>query len=99
MVKLGAVLSELADILGGDLAAKYLPLVGDMRKVKRFINAVLLMQIEKTNLGRTDFNKRDLNYIASYRDDLKGVFAVLDELAEEANPAAADPDVLQPTSL
>lgn len=60
MVKLGAVLNELAEILNGDLAAKYLPLVGDLRKVKRFINAILLMQIEKTNLGRTDFNKRDL---------------------------------------
>lgn len=60
MVKLGAVLSELADILDGELAAKYLPLVGDMRKVKRFVNAMLLMQIEKSELGRTDFNKRDL---------------------------------------
>lgn len=60
MIKLGAVLSELAGILDGDLAANYLPLVGDLRKVKRFVNAMLLMQIEKTNLGRTDFNKRDL---------------------------------------
>lgn len=60
IVKLGAVLNELADILDSALAAKYLPLVGDLRKVKRFINAILLMQIEKTNLGRTDFNKRDL---------------------------------------
>ena len=60
MLKLGAVLNELAEILSGDLAAKYLPLLGDLRKVKRFINAILLMQIEKTNLGRTDFNKRDL---------------------------------------
>ena len=60
MVKLGTVVSELADILKGELAAKYLPLVGDMRKVKRFVNAMLLMQIEKTNLGRTDFNKGDV---------------------------------------
>ncbi|KIN88823.1 KAP family NTPase [Thauera sp. SWB20] len=60
MVKLGAVLNELAEILDGDLAAKYLPLVGDLRKVKRFVNAMLLMQIEKSDLGRTDFNKRDL---------------------------------------
>ena len=48
--KAGAVLNELANILEGDLAAKYLPLVGDLRKVKRFINAILLMQIEKTSL-------------------------------------------------
>lgn len=38
------------------------------------------------------------SYIASYRDDLDGVFAVLDELADEANPALAVPDELQPTS-
>ncbi|MBK4738984.1 KAP family NTPase [Noviherbaspirillum sp. DKR-6] len=60
MLKLNAVLSELADILDGDLAAKYLPLVGDMRKVKRFVNAMLLMQLDKSDLGRTDFNKSDL---------------------------------------
>lgn len=60
MVKLGAVLNELAVILDGKLAANYLPLVGDLRKVKRFVNAMLLMQIEKSDLGRTDFNKRDL---------------------------------------
>jgi len=60
MVKLGAVLNELAEILDGELAANYLPLVGDLRKVKRFVNAMLLMQIEKSNLGRMDFNKRDL---------------------------------------
>lgn len=63
MVKLGAVLNELAEILGGKSAAKYLPLIGDLRKVKRFINAILLMQIEKTDLGRTDFNKRDLIHL------------------------------------
>jgi hypothetical protein len=32
------------------------------------------------------------NYIAFYRDDLKGVFAVLDELADKANPDLAVPD-------
>lgn len=91
MINLGAVLSELADMLEDDLAAKYLPLVGDMRKVKRFINAILLMQIEKTNLGRTDFNKRDLvnlmllhlNYPGSFRriyaeetDGRSGIYSV-----------------------
>ncbi|MEX8195428.1 hypothetical protein [Comamonas guangdongensis] len=83
MVKLGAVLNELANILDGDSAAKYLPLVGDLRKVKRFINAILLMQIEKTNLGRTDFDKRDLinlmllhlNYPGLFRR-IRNLFAV-----------------------
>jgi hypothetical protein len=74
MVKLGAVLNELADILDGDLAANYLPLVGDLRKVKRFINAMLLMQIEKTNLGRTDFNKRDLINLLLLHLNYPGLF-------------------------
>lgn len=97
MVKLGAVLNELAGILEGDLAAKYLPLVGDMRKVKRFVNAILLMQIERTNLGRTDFNKRDLinlmllhlNYPGLFRriyaeetEGRSGTFSVLREYGE-----------------
>jgi len=74
MVKLGAVVSELSDILEGELAAKYLPLVGDMRKVKRFVNAMLLMQIEKTNLGRTDFNKRDLINLMLLHLNYPGLF-------------------------
>ncbi len=74
MVKLGAVLNELAGILDGDLAAKYLPLVGDMRKVKRFVNAMLLMQIERTNLGRTDFNKRDLINLMLLHLNYPGLF-------------------------
>lgn len=60
MIKLASVLETLAEILDSEDAARYLPLVGDMRKIKRFVNAVLLMQMEKTNLGRTDFNRRDL---------------------------------------
>jgi len=74
MVKLGAVLNELAGILDGDLAANYLPLVGDLRKVKRFVNAMLLMQIEKTNLGRTDFNKRDLINLILLHLNYPGLF-------------------------
>jgi len=82
MVKLGAVLNELADILDGGLAASYLPLVGDLRKVKRFVNALLLMQIEKTNLGRTDFNKRDLINLMLLHLHYPGLFRRI--YAEEA---------------
>lgn len=74
MVKLGAVLNELAEILAGESAAKYLPLIGDLRKVKRFINAILLMQIEKTDLGRTDFNKRDLIHLMLLHLNYPGLF-------------------------
>ncbi len=74
MVKLGAVLNELASVLDGDLATKYLPLVGDLRKVKRFANAMLLMQIEKSDLGRTDFNKRDLINLILLHLNYPGLF-------------------------
>jgi hypothetical protein len=74
MVRLGAVLNELAEILDGELAANYLPLVGDLRKVKRFVNAMLLMQIEKSDLGRTDFNKRDLIHLMLLHLHYPGLF-------------------------
>ncbi|WER45518.1 KAP family NTPase [Cupriavidus sp. WKF15] len=74
MLKLGAVLNELASILDGELAAKYLPLVGDLRKVKRFVNAMLLMQIERSDLGRTDFNKRDLINLMLLHLNYPGLF-------------------------
>lgn len=74
MLKLGAVLNELASILDGDLAAKYLPLVGDLRKVKRFVNAMLLMQLDKSDLGRTDFNKRDLINLMLLHLNYPGLF-------------------------
>lgn len=74
MVKLGALLNELADILNSDLAANYLPLLGDFRKVKRFVNAMLIIQIEKSNLGRTDFNKRDLINLMLLHLNYPGLF-------------------------
>ncbi|MCM2318387.1 MAG: KAP family NTPase [Pseudomonas sp.] len=74
MLKLGSVLNELASILDGDLAAKYLPLVGDLRKVKRFVNAMLLMQLERSNLGRTDFNERDLINLILLHLNYPGLF-------------------------
>lgn len=74
MLALASVLETLAEILESPIAAKYLPLVGDMRKIKRFVNAVLLVQLEKTNLGRTDFNRRDLINLMLLHLSYPGVF-------------------------
>lgn len=74
MIKLGVVLNELADILGSSLAANYQPFVGNLRKLKRFVNAMLLMQIEKTDLGRTDFHKRDLINLMLLHLNYPGLF-------------------------
>ncbi|WP_339526117.1 KAP family NTPase [Pseudomonas sp. EA_35y_Pfl2_R111] len=74
MFKLRALLSELAGILDSPKAPSYLPLVGDLRKVKRFINAMLLMQLEKSDLGRTDFNHRDLINLMLLHLNYPGLF-------------------------
>ncbi|MDM5141122.1 KAP family NTPase [Aeromonas bestiarum] len=98
MQKLSEIFTELADILDGDLAANYLPIVGDLRKLKRFINTLLLMQMERTDFGRTDFNKRDLinliflhlNYPGLFRkiyaeetEGRSGVFSIRNEFGKE----------------
>ncbi|WP_321906352.1 KAP family NTPase [Burkholderia cenocepacia] len=74
MFKLATVLSELADILDGDLAAEYQPVLGDLRKVKRFINAMLMMQMEKAELDMTDFNRRDLIHLMLLNLNYPGMF-------------------------
>lgn len=74
MIKLASILGELGDILDGKQAAMYFPLIGNMRKVKRFVNAMLLMKIEKTDLGRTDFNRRDLINLIFLHLNYPGLF-------------------------
>lgn len=74
MFKLGTILNELADIFDGVLASDYMPLVGNLRKLKRFVNAMILMQIEKTDLGRTDFNNKDLINLILLHLNYPGLF-------------------------
>jgi hypothetical protein len=74
MARLSSVLSELARILGEDKAALYIPMLGDLRKIKRFVNAVLLMQIEKTDFAKTDFNERDLINLMLLHLNFPGTF-------------------------
>ncbi|MBZ9559115.1 MULTISPECIES: KAP family NTPase [unclassified Modicisalibacter] len=74
MLSLGSILNELADILDGDMASHYLPLIGNMRKIKRFINAMLMMQLEKSDLGQTDFSKQDLINLILLNINYPGLF-------------------------
>lgn len=74
MVKLGSLLNEVADIIDGDLAPHYSSLLGNLRKVKRFVNALLILQMEKTELGRTDFNNRDLINLMLLHLNYPGIF-------------------------
>jgi hypothetical protein len=72
--QLSSIFDELANILESDKAAHYLPLIGNMRKAKRLINTIRLMQIEQTNLGRTDFNKHDLINLIFLHLNYPGLF-------------------------
>ncbi|WP_199100293.1 P-loop NTPase fold protein [Dyella sp. ASV21] len=74
MVKLSSVRSKLSEILGGPMAASYMPMLGNIRKVKRFLNAVVLMQIERTELARTDFNRGDLINLMLLHLHFPGIF-------------------------
>lgn len=60
MLKLSTIKNEMAEILNSELAPKYLPIVGNIRKIKRFMNATLFMKIQDSKLSNTDFNNRDL---------------------------------------
>ena len=74
MFKLGQILSEASQLLSGPQAHHYIPLLGDMRKVKRFVNAMLVMNLEKTDIGRTDFHHADLIHLVLLHLSYPGVF-------------------------
>lgn len=74
MIELASVLTELSNLLKGEDRASYMSLLGDMRKVKRFVNAALLMRIGKTDLSRTDFNTRDLINLMLLHLNYPGIF-------------------------
>ncbi|MFH1893313.1 MAG: P-loop NTPase fold protein [Candidatus Zixiibacteriota bacterium] len=42
---------------------EYVPFIGDVRKVKRLINTLLLLEIEKTDFDNSDFDSQDLIHL------------------------------------
>lgn len=74
MDKLSALTEEVAKMVSGPHAYDYAPLLGDLRKVKRLVNAMLLMQIEKADLGRSDFHNQDLIHLILLHLHYPGLF-------------------------
>jgi len=72
--KLSVVTAEAAKLINGPHAKDYAPLLGDLRKVKRFVNAMLLMQMEKTPFDRSDFHPGDLVNLILLHLHFPGVF-------------------------
>jgi len=50
----------LLDIYKSSIYHNYLPFIGDVRKLKRLINTVLMFDVHSTDFMNSDFNKRDL---------------------------------------
>ncbi|MFA6407275.1 MAG: P-loop NTPase fold protein [Candidatus Paceibacterota bacterium] len=50
----------LLDIYKSPTYHRYLPFIGDVRKLKRLINTVLMFDLQNTNFQNSDFDKRDL---------------------------------------
>lgn len=53
----------LKDIFASKEFHCYLPFVGDARKLKRLINTILLLEVEKTDFDNYDFDKQDLIHL------------------------------------
>ena len=53
----------LKDIFKSNNYYAYIPFVGDIRKLKRLINTVLLLDIEKTDFDNSDINTHDLIHL------------------------------------
>lgn len=53
----------LKDIFKAKDFYKYISFVGDARKLKRLINTILLLEVEKVDYDNYDFNKQDLIHL------------------------------------
>jgi len=74
ILKLSSVLTSLVVMLEGDKAAEYMPIIGDLRKVKRFVNTLLMLQIETVDLDKTDFCPYSLINLLLLQLHYPGVF-------------------------
>jgi hypothetical protein len=74
MLKLRQITSEVGVLISGPKAYHYVPFLGDLRKVKRFVNALLLMNLERTDPARGDFNHRDLIHLVLLHLCYPGLF-------------------------
>ncbi|MFT0473842.1 P-loop NTPase fold protein [Pseudomonas antarctica] len=71
---LGELLADLAILLEGENTVPYMRLVGNLRKVKRFINAVVSMQLERLDISITDFNRGDIINLVLLHMNYPGLF-------------------------
>lgn len=56
-------IKELVKIFNSEEFFQYQDFLGDIRKLKRLINTLVLLEIEKTDFENSDFNKEDLIHL------------------------------------
>lgn len=61
--QLQLIIQELTIIFDGKDFHRYTPFIGDIRKIKRVLNTLLLLDIDKFEFDETDFNKRDMLHL------------------------------------
>ena len=61
--QLQLVIQELITIFDSNNFRHYTPFIGDIRKIKRVLNTLLLLDIDKFEFDETDFNKRDMLHL------------------------------------
>ncbi|MFM9384244.1 P-loop NTPase fold protein [Pseudomonas sp. UV AK001] len=54
---------ELINLFNDKDFPQYTPFIGDIRKIKRLINTLVLLDIDKVDFHNNDFNKRDLVHL------------------------------------
>jgi hypothetical protein len=101
--KIKEAISEIKEIYKSPDFHHYQDFLGDIRKLKRLINTLILFEIEKTDFENSDFNKRDLinllliyiNYPKVFRkifntetDGKRGFFSVV-SYGEKGYPVLA----------
>ncbi len=61
--KIREAICELVNIYKSQEAHLYQSFIGDIRKLKRLINTIMLLKIEETDFGNSDFDKSDLVHL------------------------------------
>lgn len=74
MFNLSGIMNVVADMVSGKDSHHYAPLIGDLRKLKRLVNAMLLMRLDKFDFERSDFNQRDLVHLVLLHLRYPGIF-------------------------
>jgi len=61
--QLKQAIEALVEIYNSNEFHNYQSFIGDIRKVKRLINTLVLLEIEKTDFSNSDFDKKDLLHL------------------------------------